>query len=251
MTIAGREQISRLRAGARSNDLTASSPGSACTGARASRSVRWRRRCLSTCRACPASLSCLSLPVSGSLSLRSGITPMPGRAPKAPMRRSTPSFGLIVGRRKLSTWRWWSEHNAPAGGFSTSIAQSSGRTGRRDLAPHPHEKPSSRLRRPRSHRKPHGGYFPGAVNFARRGARTSRSQSSHGIFVNLHFKCQSMWGRWVSWGISEKRAEPRETGLIVFSSVCAANYVLHSRRSRALVIESAFEKYGFQVSFHF
>lgn len=144
--------------------------------ARASRSVRWRRRCLSTCRACSPSLSlsCLSLPVSlGPRVSAAELRLCPDRAPKTPMRRSTPSSSLIVGCRKLSTWRWWSEHNAPAGGFSTSIAQSSGRAGRRDLAPHPHEKPSSRLRDPTENRT--AGYFPGATNFARRGARTSHS----------------------------------------------------------------------------
>lgn len=51
----------------------------------------------------------------------SSVTPMflSEGAPRTPMHRSTPSFAFIVGRRKLSTRRWWSERNAPAGGFST------------------------------------------------------------------------------------------------------------------------------------
>jgi len=100
---------------------------------------------------------------------------MPGQAPKTPMHRSTPSSSLIVGRRKLSTWRWWSERNAPAGSFSTSIAQSSDRTGR-DLALHPLEKfVVSFFAVPPKNRT--AGIFRAhvTVSFVRRGARTSHS----------------------------------------------------------------------------
>lgn len=107
------------------------------------RSVRWRRRCLSLYVLCLFS-PCARVPFSldpGASSLREYYA----NARIGPERRQCTArslLRLVVGRRKLSTRRWWSEHNAPAGGFSTSIAQSSGRTGRRDLAPHPHEKPS-------------------------------------------------------------------------------------------------------------
>jgi len=58
------------------------------------------------------------------------------RGPKTPMGLSTPSSSCVRSSvvESSSTRRRWSERNAPAGGFSTSIAQSSGRTGRRDLA---------------------------------------------------------------------------------------------------------------------
>lgn len=41
-----------------------------------------------------------------------------------------PHPGIILPVVESSTRRRWPEHNAPAAGFSTSIAQSSGRTGR-------------------------------------------------------------------------------------------------------------------------
>lgn len=41
-----------------------------------------------------------------------------------------PHLGIILLVVESSTRRRWPEHNAPAAGFSTSIAQSSGRTGR-------------------------------------------------------------------------------------------------------------------------
>lgn len=173
---------------------------------------------------------------------------MPGRAPKTPMRRSTPSSDLIVGRRKLSTWRWWSEHNAPAGGFSTSIAQSSGRTGRRDLAPHPHEKPSSRPRfGPTENRT--AGIFRArvTVNFARRGA----PNLSHGIYLWI---CISSASRCEDVGFHEglaknERSRERQVRLFICLHLCAASYV--SPLSPAELRggpKSIFEKYRSQFS---
>lgn len=99
--------------------------------------------CLSTCCAY-SPRACLSLSTwgLGGPQVSGKITPMLGSDPKDANAPLDSLLRLVVGRRKLSTRRWWSEHNAPAGGFSTSIVQSSGQTGRRDLAPHPHEKPS-------------------------------------------------------------------------------------------------------------
>lgn len=93
--------------------------------------------CLSTCCAY-SPRACLSLTRPGASSLREDYA----NVRIGPQRRQCAArlpLRLVVGRRKLSTRRWWSENNAPAGSFSTSIAQSSGRTGRRDLALH--EKP--------------------------------------------------------------------------------------------------------------
>lgn len=156
----------------------------------------------------------------------SGITPMPGRAPKTPMRRSTPSSGLVVGRRKLSTWRWWSQRNAPAGGFSTSIAQSSGRTGRRDLAPHPHEKSSSRHSHPQSHRKSNGGIFRAHVNFAR--ARRARISCTRNRTVYLWI-CISSASRCEDGGFHEGLAK--------------------NERSRERQVWSSFHLFALQITF--
>lgn len=124
--------------------------------------------CLSTCCAY-SPRACLSLSTWGP-QVSGKITPMLGSDPKDAIAPLDSLLYLVVGRRKLSTRRWWSEHNAPAGGFSTSIVQSSGRTGRRDLAPHPHEKPSRarivltclslNFRGP-TENKPNGEHFPG------------------------------------------------------------------------------------------
>ena len=57
-------------------------------------------------------------------------TPMPETGQETPMSVQAPS-STLSSAVESSTRRRWSEHNAPAAGFSTSIAQSSGRTGPR------------------------------------------------------------------------------------------------------------------------
>lgn len=80
--------------------------------------VRWRRRCSS-----PTFRSFGGEPFfDGSYAN--------ARAGKAPMSVQAPHPGIILLVVESSTRRRWPEHNAPAAGFSTSIAQSSGRTGR-------------------------------------------------------------------------------------------------------------------------
>lgn len=99
------EQRSRSRRCVRdggSNDLTRTDVArfSRSVCARASGSVRWRRRCLSaTCRACSRAFLSAWVPVyddEGPYPRQCG-----DRAPRTPMRRSTPSSVFVVGRRKL------------------------------------------------------------------------------------------------------------------------------------------------------
>lgn len=155
-----------------------------------SRSVRWRRRCPSTRYAySPARLS---------LSIRGLKSPTTLR--QCPVGRQCiarlPPSPSIVGRRKLSTRRWWSERNAPAGGFSTRAVFWPDRT--------PRSRPAfvtkNRLwsRGPSENRQNPAGIFrvsaPSVFASTRCSFNPARSRNrlTDSAFVDLHFKRQSM-----------------------------------------------------------
>ena len=81
--------------------------------------IRWRRRWL---------LASLSLLAGTDFSTELRQCQRPAKRRQCPCRPPSSTLSSAV---ESSTRRRWSEHNAPAAGFSTSIAQSSGRTGPR------------------------------------------------------------------------------------------------------------------------
>lgn len=170
-------QISRLRAAARSNDLTASIWFRSCTSTRASRSVRWRRRCLSTCRARPPqSLSLSLMPFSPGLRVLKSpvelrLCSVRPRRRQCTVRLPPPASSSVV------------ESSQPDdGGRSATLLLVAFPLPARSLLAGPDAAISPRTRtknrrlvsrRPRSHRKTARRAFSGrivTVSFARRGA---------------------------------------------------------------------------------
>lgn len=211
--------------------------------------------CLSTCCAY-STRACLSLSTRGPQVPPRRLRQCSDRAPKTPMRRSTPSSALssVV------------ESSQPDdGGRSTTLLLVAFPLPSRSLLAGPDAAISPRTRTKnrlacvivlsclvlsrlifavppkKKKEKPNGEHFPEAyVSFARE-RKVLVSARSPVLVTRIEYTCEFEFQvpvdvrTVVSWGISEELAEPRETGLVLFSSSFRAmRYKLRSPLSQGL-----------------